>query len=165
MTAIGRAVAAGATANLAMGTLFAWSLMAEQAAADVGATSTTTSAIFATAIATFAVALLAVGRLDRGKPCHGVCGRWCRRRSPTPRPARTPIRRRAPDRESPKADPTVWPWLSKAMANTTHDGTDGTDQFFGIPSASQDWGGQAGVDDRPGTGIHQPVNGVRVGGR
>lgn len=38
-----------------------------------------------------------------------------------------------------KADPTVWPWLSKAMANTTRDGTDGTDQFFGIPSASQDW--------------------------
>jgi len=33
----------------------------------------------------------------------------------------------------------VWPWLSKAMANTTRDGTDGTDQFFGIPSASQDW--------------------------
>ncbi len=25
------------------------------------------------------------------------------------------------------------------MANTTRDGTDGTDQFFGIPSASQDW--------------------------
>ncbi len=38
-----------------------------------------------------------------------------------------------------KADPTVWPWLSQAMANTTRDGTDGTDQFFGIPSASQDW--------------------------
>jgi len=64
VTAIGRAVAAGATANLAMGTLFAWSLMAEQAAADVGATSTTTSAVFATAIAIFAGELLAVGRLD-----------------------------------------------------------------------------------------------------
>jgi len=64
VTAIGRAVAAGATANLAMGTLFAWSLVAEQAAADVGATGTTTSAVFATAIATFAGALLAVGRLD-----------------------------------------------------------------------------------------------------
>ncbi len=38
-----------------------------------------------------------------------------------------------------KADPTVWPWLSNAMANTTREGTDGTDQFFGIPSASQDW--------------------------
>ncbi|MEO9221948.1 MAG: serine hydrolase [Mycobacteriaceae bacterium] len=38
-----------------------------------------------------------------------------------------------------KADPTVWPWLSNTMANTTRDGTDGTDQFFGIPSASQDW--------------------------
>jgi len=70
-----------------------------------------------------------------------------------------------PTARVPKADPTVWPWLSKAMATTTRDGTDGTDQFFGIPSASQDWGGQAGVDDRPGTGIHQPVNGVRVGGR
>jgi len=68
-----------------------------------------------------------------------------------------------PTARVPKADPTVWPWLSKAMANTTRDGTDGTDQFFGIPSASQDWGGQAGVDDRPGTGTHQPVNGVRVG--
>jgi len=38
-----------------------------------------------------------------------------------------------------KTDPAVWPWLSQAMANTTRDGTDGTDQFFGIPSASQDW--------------------------
>jgi len=57
-------VAAGATANLAVGTLFAWSLMAEQAAADVGAAGTTTSAVFATATAIFAVALLAVGRLD-----------------------------------------------------------------------------------------------------
>jgi len=64
VTAIGRAVAAGATANLAVGTLFAWSLVAEQAAADVGATGTTTSAVFATAIVTFTVALLVVGRLD-----------------------------------------------------------------------------------------------------
>lgn len=64
MTATGRAVAAGATANLAVGTLFAWSLVTEQAAADVGAGGTTTSAVFATAIATFTVALLVVGRLD-----------------------------------------------------------------------------------------------------
>ena len=38
-----------------------------------------------------------------------------------------------------KADPTVWPWLSDAMANAAPAGADGTDQFFGIPSASQDW--------------------------
>jgi hypothetical protein len=38
-----------------------------------------------------------------------------------------------------KADPEVWPWLSVAMSNTTQVGTDGTDQFFGIPSAAQDW--------------------------
>ncbi|UZJ26857.1 MFS transporter (plasmid) [Rhodococcus antarcticus] len=68
MTATGRTVAAGATANLAVGTLFAWSLVAEQAAADVGATGAVTSAVFATAIATFAVTLLAVGRLDPQPP-------------------------------------------------------------------------------------------------
>ena len=49
-----------------------------------------------------------------------------------------------PTARVPKADPTVWPWLSKAMATTTRDGTDGTDQFFGIPSASQDWGVKQG---------------------
>jgi hypothetical protein len=38
-----------------------------------------------------------------------------------------------------KADPEVWPWLSVAMSNTTQVGTDGTDQYFGIPSATQDW--------------------------
>lgn len=38
-----------------------------------------------------------------------------------------------------KADPQVWPWLANAMANTTRDGTDGTDQFFGIPSAATNW--------------------------
>jgi len=38
-----------------------------------------------------------------------------------------------------KADPTVWPWLSNAMANATQDGTDGTNQFFGIPSAAPSW--------------------------
>ncbi|MGZ4559400.1 MAG: serine hydrolase [Mycobacteriaceae bacterium] len=38
-----------------------------------------------------------------------------------------------------KADPKVWPWLSVAMSNTTQVGTDGTDQYFGIPSATQDW--------------------------
>jgi OFA family oxalate/formate antiporter-like MFS transporter len=68
VTATGRAVAAGSTANLAVGTLFAWSLVADQAAAEVGATGAVTSAVFATAIATFAVTLLAVGRLDRQPP-------------------------------------------------------------------------------------------------
>lgn len=38
-----------------------------------------------------------------------------------------------------KADPVVWPWLSNAMANATQDGTDGTDQCFGIPSAAASW--------------------------
>ncbi len=38
-----------------------------------------------------------------------------------------------------KKDPAVWPWLSKAMANTVRVGSDGTDQYFGIPSASNDW--------------------------
>jgi OFA family oxalate/formate antiporter-like MFS transporter len=68
VTATGRAIAAGATANLAVGTLFAWSLVAEQAAADVGATGAVTSAVFSTAIATFAATLLAVGRLNRPPP-------------------------------------------------------------------------------------------------
>jgi hypothetical protein len=36
-------------------------------------------------------------------------------------------------------DTTVWPWLSKAMATATRTGADGTDQYFGIPSASDDW--------------------------
>jgi hypothetical protein len=38
-----------------------------------------------------------------------------------------------------KADPTVWPWLSQTMKSTTQVGADGTDQYFGLPSASQDW--------------------------
>jgi hypothetical protein len=38
-----------------------------------------------------------------------------------------------------KADPQVWPWLSHAMSNTTQVGTDGTNQYFGIPAAAQDW--------------------------
>ncbi|MDQ1732741.1 MAG: hypothetical protein QOK10_2900 [Pseudonocardiales bacterium] len=43
-------------------------------------------------------------------------------------------------------DPTVGPWLMDAMAHATQYGTDGTDQFFGIPSATsgaavkQGWG-------------------------
>lgn len=38
-----------------------------------------------------------------------------------------------------KADTTVWPWLSTAMAAATRTAADGTDQRFGIPSASDDW--------------------------
>jgi hypothetical protein len=43
-------------------------------------------------------------------------------------------------------DPVVGPWLMNAMAHTTKYGADGTDQFFGIPSATtgaavkQGWG-------------------------
>lgn len=43
-------------------------------------------------------------------------------------------------------DPVVGPWLMNAMANATEYGADGTDQFFGIPSATtgaaikQGWG-------------------------
>jgi hypothetical protein len=38
-----------------------------------------------------------------------------------------------------EADPVVWPWLSNAMGHATHNGSDGTDQYFGIPSATGDW--------------------------
>ncbi len=39
-----------------------------------------------------------------------------------------------------ETNPTVWPWLSNAMANTTQYGSDGTYQWFGIPSAvSNGW--------------------------
>ncbi|MDT4933794.1 MAG: hypothetical protein QOK11_1686 [Pseudonocardiales bacterium] len=43
-------------------------------------------------------------------------------------------------------DPGIGPWLMNAMAHTTHYAADGTDQFFGIPSATtgaavkQGWG-------------------------
>jgi hypothetical protein len=43
-------------------------------------------------------------------------------------------------------DPRIGPWLMNAMAHTTEYGADGTDQFFGIPSATtgaavkQGWG-------------------------
>jgi hypothetical protein len=38
-----------------------------------------------------------------------------------------------------EADPVVWPWLSDAMGHATRTGSDGTDQYFGIPSAAGDW--------------------------
>jgi len=36
-------------------------------------------------------------------------------------------------------DPVVWPWLSNAMQHATRIAADGTDQYFGIPSATKDW--------------------------
>lgn len=45
-----------------------------------------------------------------------------------------------------KADPVVWPWLSKAMRQATEYGSDGTYQFFGLKQADpkaavkQGWG-------------------------
>ena len=38
-----------------------------------------------------------------------------------------------------EADPVVWPWLSNAMGHAARAGSDGTDQYFGIPSAATDW--------------------------
>jgi len=37
-----------------------------------------------------------------------------------------------------KADPVVWPWLSKAMHAATEYGSDGTYQFFGLKQADPD---------------------------
>lgn len=37
-----------------------------------------------------------------------------------------------------KADPVVWPWLSKAMHQATEYGSDGTYQFFGLKQADRD---------------------------
>jgi hypothetical protein len=52
-----------------------------------------------------------------------------------------------------RADPAVWPWLSDAMGDATHRGSDGTDQYFGIPSATDDWAVKQGwmVGLGPGT--------------
>lgn len=57
-----RPIASGVVANLAVGTLFGWSLVAGQATADVGAPAATGAAIFAAAIAVFTLALLWAGR-------------------------------------------------------------------------------------------------------
>jgi hypothetical protein len=50
-------------------------------------------------------------------------------------------------------DPAVWPWLSNAMSHATRKGSDGTDQYFGIPSATGDWAVKQGwmVGLGPGT--------------
>jgi MFS family permease len=60
-----RTVVAAVAANLAVGTLFGWSLVAGPAVADVGAPAGTAEAVFAAAIAVFTVALLGVGRALR----------------------------------------------------------------------------------------------------
>lgn len=58
-----RLVFAGVTSNTAVGTLFAWSLVAEDAARDVGLPPGGAASVFATAVAVFTVVLLGVGRV------------------------------------------------------------------------------------------------------
>lgn len=58
-----RLVAAGVVADLAVGTLFAWSLVAPRVVADVGAPPGSGPAVFALALGVFTVVLLGVGRL------------------------------------------------------------------------------------------------------
>jgi MFS transporter, OFA family, oxalate/formate antiporter len=57
-----RLVAAGVVANLAVGTLFAWSLVAPRVVTDAGAPPESGPAVFALAVAVFTVVLLAAGR-------------------------------------------------------------------------------------------------------
>jgi MFS family permease len=58
-----RSVVSGVLANLAAGTLFGWSLVSEQATADVGAPHPAGAAVFAAAIVVFTVALVVAGRV------------------------------------------------------------------------------------------------------
>lgn len=60
-----RQVLAGTTANLAVGTLFAWSLVAEDAASDVGLSGDAAAAVFAGAIVVFTVVVLGTGAVER----------------------------------------------------------------------------------------------------
>jgi MFS family permease len=69
-----RTALAGVLANLAVGTLFGWSLVAGPAVADVGASAGTAEAVFAAAIAVFAVALLGVGQGLRRLGPRGLLG-------------------------------------------------------------------------------------------
>lgn len=69
-----RLVGAGVVANLAVGTLFAWSLVAPRVMADVGAMRGSDSAVFALAVVTFTVTLLWVGRGLRRLGPHGLLG-------------------------------------------------------------------------------------------
>jgi MFS transporter, OFA family, oxalate/formate antiporter len=58
-----RPVAAGVVADLAVGTLFTWSLVAPEVVADVGAPQGSGPAVFALALGVSTVVLLGVGRL------------------------------------------------------------------------------------------------------
>jgi MFS family permease len=60
-----RPLLAGVAANLAAGTLFAWSLVAQDAATHVGLSPGGAAAVFATAIVVFSVVLLGVGPAQR----------------------------------------------------------------------------------------------------
>jgi OFA family oxalate/formate antiporter-like MFS transporter len=60
-----RLVLGGVVANVAAGTLFAWSLVAQDAAAGVGISRGAAAAVFATAIVVFAATLLGVGPAQR----------------------------------------------------------------------------------------------------
>jgi MFS transporter, OFA family, oxalate/formate antiporter len=60
-----RPVLAGTTANLAVGTLFAWSLVSDDLAADVGMSRDAAAAVFAGAIVVFTAAVLLTGPAER----------------------------------------------------------------------------------------------------
>jgi MFS transporter, OFA family, oxalate/formate antiporter len=60
-----RPVAAGVVANLAAGTLFGWSLVAQSVSDALGMSSGTAAAVFSTAIVVFAGVLLALGPMQR----------------------------------------------------------------------------------------------------
>jgi MFS transporter, OFA family, oxalate/formate antiporter len=60
-----RLVLAGMTANLAVGTLFAWSLVAQDAAAGVGMSRDAAAAVFAGAIVIFTAVVLGTGVAER----------------------------------------------------------------------------------------------------
>ncbi len=68
-------MAAGAIANLAVGTLFGWSLVAPEVMTAVGVAPRRGSSVFALALAAFTVALLWVGRRPAGlgpRPLLGI---------------------------------------------------------------------------------------------
>ena len=60
-----RLVLAGTAANLAVGTLFAWSLVGDDAAADVGMSGDAAAAVFAGAIVVFTATVLGTGAAER----------------------------------------------------------------------------------------------------
>ncbi|MQA17639.1 MAG: hypothetical protein GEV09_27240, partial [Pseudonocardiaceae bacterium] len=69
-----RLVLAGVAANTAVGTLFAWSLVAEDAARDVGLPQGGAAGVFAGAIVVFTLVLLGAGRgLRRFGPRWRLC--------------------------------------------------------------------------------------------